>query len=194
MTSGHERTGQKQRTRDAILDGARQLMAQGAAVTVAAAAAVHGISRATAYRYFSDPQALTLEAGLATQVPPYDRIVAGTTSLRARLLAVVDSMIRLALEHEDTFRNYLAHAVAAPADKRSRGARRVAFLERALQDFPHDLRPAGRRRLVAGLSSITGIEALIGLTDIAGMPRDQVPGIVAEMAGAFIDRHLDQAG
>lgn len=190
MATENERLAQKQRTRDAILDGARQLLARGEGVTVAAAAAVHGISRATAYRYFSDPQALTIEAGLATQVPPYETVVAGTATLRARLLAVVAAMARFALENEEAFRQFLAHAVTAPAERRSRGARRVDYLNRALADFPGALAPEPAERLVAGLSAMTGIEAVIGLTDIAGQPRDRVAGLVAEMAAALIDRHL----
>jgi len=194
MTLRHERQGQKQRTRDAILDGARRLLARGEPVTVAAAAAEHGISRATAYRYFSDSQALTLEAGLDTRVPPYDQVVAGAADLRARLLAVVAAMVRLALEHEPAFRQYLAHAVAAPPERRSRGARRVAYLQRALAAGAEGLGPREQARLVAGLSAMTGIEALVALTDIAGLPRAQVPGLVAEMAGALIDRHLEPPG
>lgn len=195
MTDTAGRTRQKQRTRDAILDGARRLLARGEAVTVAAAAAEHGISRATAYRYFSDPQALTLEAGLAVLVPDYEHVVVGTADLRARLLAIAAAMIRLTLENETAFRQYLARAVTAPEESRSRGARRVAYMERALEDFPPALPPRARRSLVASLAAVSGIETVVALTDVAGQPRDRVPALAAAMAAAIIDRHLgDGAG
>lgn len=193
MTDTTGRTRQKQRTRDAILDGARRLLARGEAVTVAAAAAEHGISRATAYRYFSDPQVLTLEAGLAVLVPDYERVVADTADLRARLLAIAAAMIRLTLENETAFRQYLARAVTAAEESRSRGARRVAYMERALEDFPPALPPRPRRSLVASLAAVSGIETVVALTDVAGQPRDRVPVLAAAMAAAIIDSHLGDA-
>ncbi|MCC5987459.1 MAG: TetR family transcriptional regulator [Pararhodobacter sp.] len=190
MSDTTERTSQKQRTRDAILDGARRLLARGEAVTVAAAAAEHRISRATAYRYFSDPQALTLEAGLATLVPPYEEVTAGTTDLRSRLSAITAAMIRLTLENETAFRQYLSHAVTAPGGTRTRGARRVAYMKRALRDMPHDLAPARQADLVASLSTVAGVEGLISLTDVAGRDTATAARLMGEIADAILTRHL----
>ena len=58
------RTAQKARTREALLDATRSLIADGIPVTVQRAADEAGISKATAYRYFSDPSLLVAEAGL----------------------------------------------------------------------------------------------------------------------------------
>lgn len=188
------RSNQRHRTREAILEGARQLMARGEPVTVAAAAALMSVSRATAYRYFSDPQALAVEAGLALSVRPYEAVVAGTAGLRDRLEAVAAYMLRLTLEQEDSFRQFLAHAVqpvsVAAAGAPRRGARRVAYFRRAMADFPAGLPQATERRLVAQLSAATGIEALVAMTDIAGLARDEVPEVAAEMVAAILDRHL----
>lgn len=190
MSDRTERTNQKQRTRDAILDGARQLMSRGEPVTVAAAAAEHRISRATAYRYFSDPQALALEAGLATLVPPYEEVVAGTTDLRSRLAAITTAMIRLTLENEQAFRQYLSHAVTATDEPSSRGARRASYMKRALGEFPHNLTAARAADLVASLSTISGIEGLIALVDVAGRDRAAAERLMAEIAEAILTRHL----
>lgn len=190
------RSNQRHRTREAILDGARRLMARGEPVTVAAAAALMGVSRATAYRYFSDPQALAVEAGLALSVSPYETVVAGTTGLRERIEAIAAYMLRLTLEQEDSFRQFLAHAVQPVAGSAAprRGARRVAYFRRALADFPPGFSAEAERRLIAQLSAATGIEALVALTDIAGLPRDEVPAVAAEMVGAILDRHLGSSG
>lgn len=190
MSDTTERTNQKQRTRDAILTGARQLMSRGEPVTVAAAAAEHGISRATAYRYFSDPQALTLEAGLATLVPPYEQVIAGTTDLWARLSAITRAMIQLTLENETAFRQYLAHAVTAPEGRSTRGARRVAYMKRALGELPHDLAPSEQADLVASLSAVAGVEGLVALTDVAGRDSATAARLLGEIADAILARHL----
>jgi AcrR family transcriptional regulator len=182
-----ERTRQKQRTRDAILDGARQLMARGEEVTIVAAAAEHGISRATAYRYYSDAQALTLEAGLATLVPSYEELVDGTGDLHSRLIAITEEFAKLTLDNETAFRQYLSHAVVAKEETGNRGARRVAYMQRALQDLPHRLPPRKQRELVAMLCVATGIEAVIALIDVARMPREEVPKLVAVLTRTIID-------
>ncbi len=192
MSDRTERTNQKQRTRDAILDGARRLMRQGEPVTVAAAAAEHGISRATAYRYFSDPQALALEAGLATLVPPYEEVIAGTTDLRARLAAITAAMIRLTLENEAAFRQYLSHAMTATEGSGSRGARRVGYMTRALSELPHDLSSAQASDLVASLATVAGIEGLVALSDVAGQDRASAERLMREIADAILTRHLGQ--
>jgi AcrR family transcriptional regulator len=193
MSERTERTSQKQRTRDAILDGARQLMSRGEPVTVAAAAAEHGISRATAYRYFSDPQALALEAGLATLVPPYEAVIAGTTDLRSRLAAITEAMIRLTLENEAAFRQYLSHAVTATDGSGSRGARRVGYMRRALSELPHDLSPAKAADLVASLSTVAGVEGLVALTDVAGRDSAAAERLLGEIADAILTQYLGPA-
>ena len=58
----HGRIQQKQRTRQALVDAARDLVARGLAPTVEEAAADAGISRATAYRYFPSQSALLAAA------------------------------------------------------------------------------------------------------------------------------------
>src|SRR5919107_2949473 len=52
------RTNQKARTRAALLDAARQLLAEGVSPTVEQAADRAAISRTTAYRYFTNQRAL----------------------------------------------------------------------------------------------------------------------------------------
>src|SRR5260221_6976463 len=52
------RTGQKARTRAAMIEAARTLLAAGTTPTVEAAAAHAGVSRAPAYRYFVNQRGL----------------------------------------------------------------------------------------------------------------------------------------
>src|SRR5687768_13318660 len=56
------RTGQKVRTRDALIEAARALVARGVTPTVEDAGAEASISRTTAYRYFSNQHDLIVAA------------------------------------------------------------------------------------------------------------------------------------
>ncbi|WP_375690919.1 hypothetical protein [Pseudooceanicola sp. LIPI14-2-Ac024] len=188
-----ERRAQKARTREALLAGARDLVARGEPVTVAAAAQQAGISRATAYRYFSDPAVLTAEAGLAIEVKSYAAVIGGAATPRARVVAVSLYMLDLALEHEAGFRQFLARnldAWLAEGGTRSlRGARRVPMFEAALENERARLGAARFRTLVNALTAATGSEAMIALLDIAGADHDAARHAVAEIAEALCDRY-----
>lgn len=180
----------RSRTREAILAGARALMARGEPVTVAAAAAEQGISRATAYRYFSDPQVLASEAGLAVEMSDYASVVKGAAGPRARTLAVSLYIFDLSLAHEAAFRQFLARNLDAwlaegPRDRR--GARRVEMFRRALAGAGLD--PAREARLVAALTAATGSEAMIALIDVARVDPDVARETVGEIAEALLDRY-----
>src|SRR5687768_4621339 len=58
----HGRTAQKQRTRNALIAAARDLLADGRTPTVEATADAASISRTTAYRYFPNQRALLVAA------------------------------------------------------------------------------------------------------------------------------------
>jgi AcrR family transcriptional regulator len=65
VTVPYERTGrvsQKARTREALIAGARSLLAQGVTPTMEGAAAAASISRTTAYRYFPSLRDLLVAA------------------------------------------------------------------------------------------------------------------------------------
>ena len=61
------RTGQKARTRDALIASTRELLAEGVTPTVEQAAAAAAISRTTAYRYFPNQRALLVAAHPETE-------------------------------------------------------------------------------------------------------------------------------
>src|SRR5260370_11822374 len=71
----HGRTGQKARTRAAMIEAARTLLADGTTPTVEAAAAHAGVSRATASRDFANQRELLVATHpmlpLLTLLPPH---------------------------------------------------------------------------------------------------------------------------
>ena len=194
MPKDTERRAQKARTREAILAGARALLADGQAVTVTAAAERAGISKATAYRYFSDPAVLAAEAGLAVEVLPYETVIEGAVTLREKLRAISLYIYDLSVENEGAFRQFLARNLDAwatnPGVNERRGARRVAMFERALADLPEPIDPARQRLFVNALTMATGAEAMIALYDIAQADPAAARAAVADTAEALIDRHL----
>lgn len=189
-----ERLAQKARTRDALLRAAREMLAEGEPLTVTAAAARAGMSKATAYRYFSDPALLAAEAGLAVKVLPYEDVVAGAETVRDRVRAVSLYIFDLSVQHEAAFRQFLARNLDAwqanPGPMVRRGARRVAMFEAALDDPSVELSPKARKTLVHGLSTATGSEAMIGLFDIAQADLETARATVLDIAEALMDRHL----
>lgn len=179
----------RSRTREAILAGARSLMSKGEPVTVAAAAAEEGVSRATAYRYFSDPQVLAAEAGLAVVVRPYDEVVAGHNGARQKTIAIALYIFDLSVENEAAFRQFVARnldawLVQGPGDRR--GARRVEMFKNALQStkLSHDR----KMRLVNGLTAASGSEAMIALYDVAKANPAAARDAIRDVAEALLDR------
>jgi AcrR family transcriptional regulator len=189
-----ERTAQKARTREALLAAAREILAEGGAPTVTSAAARAGISKATAYRYFSDPAELVAEAGLAVAVLPYEEVVAGAGTTRERLRAISAYIFDLSVAHEAGFRQFLARNLDAwladPQPRTRRGARRVQMFDRALDDHATAIAPETRRQLVLSLSTATGSEAMIALFDVAEVDPETARRTVLDICDALIDRHL----
>ncbi|MEQ8291356.1 MAG: TetR/AcrR family transcriptional regulator [Roseovarius sp.] len=187
------RSAQRARTRQAILDGARKLLSEGKPVTVAAAAAETGISKATSYRYFSDADLLVAEAVLDIAVKPYEAVVSGAPDLRGKLKAICLYFLDLALENEPEFRQFLAASMRAwSAESRgaARGGRRVSMFHRALSEHDTGLSEDQNETLVCALSASTGMEALIALIDVAGASPAQAREVVGFMVDAMLDRVL----
>ena len=194
-----ERRAQKDRTREAILAGARELLFEGKPVTVTAAAAQVGISKATAYRYFRDPAALAVESGLAIRVAPLEEILDGAETLREQLLAINLYFFDFAMENEAGFRQFLASSVTAalanpPQKVARRGARRIEMYKSVLQAEGHNTDDPRAIRFCAALATATGIEAMIALVDIAGLEPREARLVVKEMTNALIDNFMKPTG
>jgi hypothetical protein len=164
-------------------------MSRGEPVTVAAAAAEEGISRATAYRYFSDAQVLANEAGLAVKVRPYEEVIAGCVGPRAKTIAVALYIFDLSFENEAAFRQFLARNLDSwlahgPGDRR--GARRVEMFEAALKES--GLNKSNTLRLVNGLTAASGTEAMIALFDIAKVDLKASRQAIRDVAEALLDK------
>jgi AcrR family transcriptional regulator len=182
------RTQQKQRTRDALVGAARGLVAQGLTPTVEDAARAASISRTTAYRYFSNQRSLlaaahpeTAAATLLPANPPDDP--------ETRLALVVEAFTKTIIESEAQQRTMLRLSLEADGSDRTdlplRQGRAIAWIEEALEPLRDRLGDDELHTLVLAIRSATGIEALIWLTDIAGLSRRQAVKVMRWSAMAM---------
>jgi AcrR family transcriptional regulator len=176
---------QKARTRRALVEAARQLLAEGASPTVEQAADRAEISRTTAYRYFANQRDLVvatypqMEAtSLLGANPPSDPL--------ARLEIATDTITNQVLEHEPALRAQLRLSLEPqPRDPEAlpyRRGRAIGWLEDALEPLRGRLSERELRRLVFAIRATIGIEALVWLTDIAGLSREEAVDIMRSSA------------
>jgi AcrR family transcriptional regulator len=187
------RVQQKTRTRDALIRAARQLLSDGGTPTVEQAATAASISRATAYRYFPNQRALLVasypeiaESSLLGRNPPSDPV--------ARLEIVVKAIVVQAVEHEAELRAMLRVSLEPDSPKRSdlpfRVGRRIAWVADALTPLRGRLPKRELERLVLAIASAVGIDALVWLTDIAGLSRPQAVEVMRWSARALLQAAL----
>ena len=190
------RIDQKRRTRDALIAAARDLVARGETPTVEAAAEAASISRTTAYRYFSNQRALLVAAHPET----------GTTSLLPedppddvadRLDLVIDAFTRSGIENEAQQRTMLRLSLEADPTERSklplRQGRGIKWIEEALEPLRGQMPDDEIRRLTLAIRSAVGIEALVWLTDVAGLSRDEARDVMRWSARALLHAALDES-
>lgn len=165
----HERVNQKRRTRAELLRAAQEMTEQGLQPSVAEVADHAGISRATAYRYFSTPEELIREAALDAvarnitfELPNAVDVDKG---LEDRLADVVDQIFGMVEDNEPMFRALLASSATGKSATK-RGGRRLIWLRQALEPLKRDLPAKDYERLIHGLSLMTGIETQVVLKDI----------------------------
>jgi AcrR family transcriptional regulator len=187
------RTRQKARTRAALLDAARELLAEGRTPNVEEAAEAAGVSRATAYRYFPNQRALLvathpeIEAtALLGEDAPADP--------HQRLDRTIGELIRLTIETEPELRTMLRLSLEPrPGEELLlRQGRAIGWIEQALAPLRGRLSRPALRRLVLAIRSACGIEALVWLTDVAGLSRQQAAELMRWSALALLSTALTE--
>src|SRR5215469_6490362 len=162
------RANQRERTRLAIMDGARKLLHEGKVPSVADAAEVARVSRATAYRYFPTQGALIQEA-VRTDLPQTwesDNRHAELASFADRVEDAVAEMLKLTHDNDTILRGVLLLSLqqwaAIQAGEKldeepiPRGSGRIPAIQAALAPYQGTLTPAALRRLTIALSLIVG--------------------------------------
>ncbi|MGK2852001.1 MAG: TetR family transcriptional regulator [Candidatus Limnocylindrales bacterium] len=197
MSIPYEQTGrshQKARTRQALVEAARVLIAGGRVPSVEAVAAAAGVSRATAFRYFSSQNALLVAAhpfieavSLLDDAAPSDPV--------ERLALVVAAHAQQILELEHQFRTMLRLSLDPSAEEHGhlllRKGRAIAWIEDALAPLRDSMSDVDVHRVAVAIRSVEGVEAFVWLTDVAALSRPDAIAVMAWSAQALLGAVLN---
>jgi len=185
------RTQQKERTRQALVAAARQLLADGQTPTVESAAALARISRTTAYRYFTNQREL-----LAATFPEIDRDslldADAPADVAARLDLVIGEQTRILREWEPQLRTALRLSLEpAPAGQAGpqpvmRGGRAITWIRDALAPLVRTHPAVDVDRLAIAIRATCGIEAMVWLVDVAGLSQADAATLMRSSAQALL--------
>ena len=190
MSISYEQTGrttQKARTRAALIDAARRLLAASRTPSVEDAAEAAGVSRATAYRYFPNRRALLVAAH--PEVEATDLLGEDAPEdARERLDRTIAELIGLTVDTEPELRTMLRLSLEPrpPHELLLRQGRAIKWIEKALAPLQARLDPPELRRLVLAIRAACGIEALVWLTDVAGLSRQEASELMRWSALALL--------
>jgi AcrR family transcriptional regulator len=183
------RTNQKARTRAAMVDATRELLAEGVAPTVEQAAERAAVSRTTAYRYFPNQRALLIASYPELDMPSLLDADAAADPVE-RLELTTESIARQLLEHELELRAMLRLSLELPPPDQGalplRRGRVIGWIEDALAPLRGRLPAAELHRLVLAIRATLGIEALVWLTDIGGLSRDEAAELMRSSARTLL--------
>ena len=169
------RVKQKQETREKILSCAQNLMNYSKKFTLEDVAEKVGVSRATIYRYYSNIDVLSAEAGIdintKSPISIYENLQG--LEIKDQLLGVQEYYNNLALDNENAFRNYLSKVLLSDSqhNKNKRGARRTKTLKMVLDET--NLTKKEFKNLQNLFTVLMGIEPLIVTKDVCGLNNEQ---------------------
>ena len=170
-----ERKNQRIRTRKDLLTAAARLMKEGRKPSLDEVAEAALVSRATAYRYFPNIEALLVEASLDIVVPDGSELFVGDTSTDPveRIDRAEAAMHRATFENEPAIRLTLASALGrdgAGADGVPvRQNRRTPLIEAALAPARDRFDDEHYAKLRAALALIFGSESMVVFRDVLGL-------------------------
>lgn len=162
------RKKQKQKTRNRILASAQRFLNKGQGFTLEDVAREAGLSRATVYRYYSNVEVLSAEAGLDLNVNSPEAIVESLEGLpiQEMILGIQDYFNRFTIDNEAAFRKFLSVVIPADAAEGQRGARRSQAVRLAFREAGTSLEPSEIDKLTHIATVLMGIEPLIVTKDV----------------------------
>lgn len=168
------RPNQKTRTRKDLLQAASRLMKQRRALTLEEVAEEALVSRATAYRYFPNVEALMVEAWVDVAVPEPQELFRDEASRDpvVRLQRAETALYDMILANEPLLRKVLAHTIQQGIQVDENGQlprrqnRRTPLIEAALEPAREQFKPGSLKVLARALALIMGPEATIVVKDV----------------------------
>lgn len=172
MKAKGARTNQKRRTRKDLLQAAARLMKEGRTPSLEEIATEALVSRATAYRYFPNVEALLIEAPLDLALPDEEAMFRGASAADpvARMERVDKVFHEMILENETALRLMIARTMERRAarddDLPTRQNRRTPMIEAALAPAKAEFDPVSLDRLQKALALLIGTESMIVFKDV----------------------------
>ena len=171
QTAPAERTNQRYRTRKDLISAAARLMKNGRKPTLDEVAEAALVSRATAYRYFPNIEALLVEASVDLATPDSAALFDDESSNdpEVRIDRAESAMHRMAFDNEPAIRLMLAAALTRADGENGvprRQNRRTSLIEAALAPARDRFDEANYERLKAALALIFGSESMIVFRDV----------------------------
>jgi AcrR family transcriptional regulator len=179
-----QRARQKERTRAALIAAARQLILDGAPITMTGAATAVGVSEATAYRHFPDLPCLLREAftGLWPDLPGELARAGDYDDVPERVARATDFLLRNVVRMQGAVRVMIASTITRDDVSFPRPGKQFALIDLAvapLEQPPGAMEPGRLTQLKLDLAVIMSAEALFTLTDLAGLaPQDAIASVV----------------
>jgi len=183
------RVEQKRRTRESLMAAAVSLLREGRTPTVAEAADRAGMSRATAYRYFPTQDTLLGPAQVhAGESPVSDEQLLDTgtvTDPAARAGLVARRVGEYTFGNEQLLRTVLRLSLDPKLDYERPGHRR-RWITGLLTPMQATADQRTLRRLAGALNLLLGVEAVVALTDIAQLDREEALDVLAWTAETLV--------
>jgi AcrR family transcriptional regulator len=192
------RVNQKQRTRQALVNAAAQLLAAGATPSLAEVADHALISKATAYRYFASADALIAEVMFDREFPDVDQVLGSIgNEPAARVLAVETAVNDAMLSHEHAVRmivrNAIEMALSGTDGTVHRLGRRQKLIAAAVEPLAKALKPEALKRLRHALALVIGPEAILAARDVCGLSPDETRKVTRWAAEALVSHAVSGA-
>lgn len=193
----------RERTRRLLLDAAHDVLRSGRALTVQSVADQAGVSRATAYRYFSSNDSVAVQLSLPLKDDPladpdwpYSK-PDPSADLPTRAAALVRSMGEWAFDRAPELRTMLALSLEPDSEARGLSRRgklsRARWIDQLLADLPDNVDADTRQRLAAALLPLFGADAIVWTVDVAELDREAALDTLAWTASTLVQAVLRAA-
>jgi AcrR family transcriptional regulator len=196
-----ERKNQRFRTRKDLITAAARLMKEGRTPSLDDVAEAALVSRATAYRYFPNIDALLVEASFDITVPDAQTVFADIASTdAAERVDIAEAAIhRSVYENEHAIRLMLASTIARAADQADgemvpiRQNRRSPLIDAALAPARTQFDDDIHTKLRAALALILGSESMIVFRDVLGLDEPTARAVKSWAVRALVGAALSQS-
>lgn len=193
------RIEQKARTRQAILDGCADLLGGDAPPSIEDIAAHTGISRATIYRYFRSSTDIIWHVMSDREIEPPEAVAAqGGDDPVARVLAAEGAVNDYIFADPMGVRQFevgvLERVLDGSAQETDRPARRLRYIDAALEPLVGRLDDTALARLRHALGLALGTEAFLALVDTCRLDDDEARATAEWACRALVSHALTEAG